>query len=163
MRYVWLAFAAWLLAGVAAAQEITGTVTATIDGEERTWFGTAEDGMSQSDWSGDERYASVSIFAHPGPDTTLQARDALMIGFEMMASADAREVSLPEIVWMIGGMSDAYVADEDTGATIDLDSVTVEDDTLRISGSFAGEMVRSTDKGDTRAIEGRFEAVLQKL
>lgn len=150
--------AAALAALPAAAQESTGEITATIGGEQRTWYVTESDRMSQSDWSGSPNWASVSLFGHTAPDTVMTSKQALMIGFTATGTGAASD---PEIGYLSESMSKAWVSDDT--ATVTIDSMTAEGDRLSLTGSFTATMGYSEDYGrtvdtsDPREISGRFD------
>lgn len=153
--------AALLLAATpAAAQQVTGQIAATLDGETRGWFITETEEMSQSDWSGTPEWAMVSLLGHTTPDTIMNSREALMIGFTATGPGPATDV---EIRFLAEGLSKAYVAKEDNAA-VTIESLSAKGDRLSLSGSFTATMGytedfgRTIDMANSRAIEGTFEA-----
>lgn len=154
-------------AAPAAAQEVLGTIAGTLGGEAREWYVTASDEGSQSDWSGSDTWATVSLMGHAAADTTFRTREALSIGFTLTERAGATD---PEVSYFVEGISKAYVGNPDeTGLTITVDDYAFAEGVLTLSGTVTGTLAysedfgRSLDQGDTVEIDVAFETAVREL
>ncbi|MCL3881948.1 hypothetical protein [Marivita sp. GX14005] len=151
-----------LLAALPAGAEERGAVTLMVDGKEMQLPLNA----SQSDWSGSESYASVSISARPADDPTGEQIKSLSLGFDF-ANGTA---SLPELYLLRAGEGDALVRlfgnEEDGKLTVQVSRSVVEGPFLAIEGSFSGAVGPSEDYGrtvdlsDPADVSGSFNVVL---
>lgn len=150
----------------AAAQEVTGTIAATLNGEERTWFITETPQMSQSDWKDFGYQASVSLLGHSTDNTVTSSHQALMVKFEYWGSDGAYTISAPEVVYLSQGMMKAHVGRQEDGVQINITSAEVNGDRLKIEGTISGDliftevMMRKKDPNDVLSVEGSFSADL---
>ena len=129
---------------LAHAQE-AGTIRVRIDGETHGMGLSA----SQSDWSGWGNGGSVSISAEPDNYNADGARMTLAVGFEFFGMTGSslelrlRQTANDSTILLFG--------DAKTGATVTLDTVSVEGDLLSVMGSF--ERVKNTSGAE---LEGQF-------
>lgn len=165
MRLFPIVFLAVLLAlpALAPAQQQTGSVSGVLAGETRTWYITETPEMSQSDWSGNASWAEVSIVAHATPDTIMNSREALLLSFESTGTGPAQGV---EIRFLAEGLSKAYVADSDSGASVVVEQLSVAGDRLTLSGSFSATLGWTENYGinvdmtNTRDVSGTFTGTI---
>ena len=163
-RYLTAAcLAASLSATTALSQEVIGTLTGTLDGAERTWFLTAENGMSQSSSSVIGTYMIVTLFGHASDDTLTEAEDALIVEFSVVdGAADFADLRyLAE-----GGYVAAYVGMDDAPAQITLTRQEVGADGLMVEGTVSAVLGWSdgvsdeVDATNTVTLEASFAATV---
>jgi hypothetical protein len=72
---------------VSFAQDVFGNITATLNGEERTWFLTAQDNESQSFGLSIAiaNLQSCQLWGQPSEDTVKISEDSLLFSFEVMS------------------------------------------------------------------------------
>lgn len=156
------------LATPANAQEVLGTVTGTVGGEEREWYVTASDEGSQSDWLGSETWAEVSVVAHSTPDTIMRTTEALMVGFTLTGAGDNANASGAEVTFLVEGFSAAYVG-EDDAVTVTITEHSVTDGVLSLAGTVEGTLAwtedfgRTVDPDDTVVLEASFDTSVRPL
>lgn len=149
----------------ALSQEVTGEITATIDGDQRTWFIVESNGASQSSWKGTGGYADVLLFGHASDDTITDETEALTIRFGVTNLDGTNTTELPEIAYLKDGLLESYVADSEN-AEVSVNSMEVEGERLAISGTFEATLGFTDDLGQTvdmsrsREISGSFDAVI---
>lgn len=167
-RFV-LAAAIGVLPILAQAQEVIGTVTGTIDGQERTWFLTSQDGQSQSDFSEMGSIVDVSILAHASLDTVMSTKDGLMLSWTVFDMANP-EPQGAELRYMAGdSFMQAYTAPEDAPVMLDLSTFAKLTDGLHVAGTVSGTLGWSEgagadpDMADSRDVSITFDAVLPAL
>lgn len=137
MKILVQALAAVCFATVGAAQEVTGTIEGTLNGEDAVWYLTRNDGTSQSDFSGAPGFMSVSLLGHATPDTIMSTQDALMISWSKFGEtiADAEIRYLPE-----GGFIKGFVSSPEAPVTLELTTFEVNDDVLTVSGQISATL-----------------------
>jgi len=170
MRFIKCIIFSWLisigLVSNAYAQEVTGTIVASIDGDERTWFTTTDEGRSQSDWSGDLNFADISLWGHPVEDTISAIHDSLLIGFQLVKSADGYTLWTIEISFLEDGYDGIYRVVDDADAALTVEAVELDGDQLSLSGSFSATLYYTTDHGrevdmsNSVFVEGNFDTAL---
>lgn len=186
-RLSWAAGALWLLvaagcgnggssdgsdqadAGI-GADAADGSISATLGGEQRSWYVTSStmggQHVSQSDWSGAApARVNVSLFGHTRPDTTMGSNQALMLSFTVLDAEGAVNVVEPEITYLSGGMTQAHQSGEEV--SVEVANVSFEGETMTIAGTFSGVL----DAGQAvaggaepmRVENGEFEATISEL
>ena len=76
-----------------SAQEVTGTLSGVIDGEEKTWVALSDGGESNSFWMEImPGMHAASIFGHADASSLSNATDALELGFKVLVAGDAARV-----------------------------------------------------------------------
>lgn len=158
-----------------SAEDADGTLTASIGDEERIWYITSSSMMgqyvSQSDWSEPlSGRISVSLMGHASPDTVMDTEGALMLSFTVRSPTGDAEVIEPELNYLVGGMTEAFSSSEDGSASVSVDSISVDGETLKVSGAFEGTLnFRSMGGAAPPATEsvklqgGRFEAEVRHV
>lgn len=148
----------------ASAQEVVGTITGTLDGEDRVWFITAMGGNSSSYRSEMGPITNVTIFGHASDDTIMSAKDALIIDFSLMNGEvfpDTLSVAFSD-----SSVEGNYYANNDNVATLTLTRIADENGQLTLEGAFTATMAYGASYGapldpeNTRAAEGTFSLTL---
>lgn len=141
---------------VASAEE-GGRISATIDGEERSYVLTA----NQSDWSGWGNGAGGSTNIFAGEEGASGGWSDFTLGFSYAGDT----ASDPELSARLGD-GRYFGEDEETGLALTLTSIEIDGDFLTVAGSFEGEIGKSDNYGrdiDTdgrKSIFGEFEVTL---
>ncbi|RFB04964.1 hypothetical protein [Parvularcula marina] len=135
----------------ADAEAADGTITATLDGEARTWYVTSGElggeFNSQSDWSGSTTYTSVSLFGHTTPKTTMSSKNAMLVGFTV--SGDNQTVSMPSVSLLTDSLLRRYEG-EGSDVTVALEEMSVDGEWLHLKGTFSGTLTYTDSSGATK-------------
>ncbi len=146
------------------AQDVTGHISGTLQGYASEWFITASAEGGQSDWSGDETYAWVTILGHTTANTVLETEGALSLSFEMIPEIGGFNVLAREIIYY-RQPEKMYLSQQDS-AEIQVTSAAFEDGELHVTGKFAATLGSTDDFGatidmnDPRIVAGTFDATL---
>lgn len=164
-RIAWIAAAAFAFSAPAAAQEVIGEITATLDGEERVWQTLAATGPDVSYNTGVTDIAGfmwdISIQGYP--DGRPGIAGALSITLIGMSGEDTPQEAL--ILYVPERMSQLYSSPEDGVAAEDIvqiESLELREDGGFVSGRFAAPLcfkdgfMATPDPDDCLEIEGRF-------
>lgn len=142
-----------------AAQEPGGTIVGTFEGQDVSW----RINTMQSDFSGNDTYRTVSIMGWKGSQPA--GLGQIMIGFELRQDGTER----PEIRLLTPTGTPDYYGNEDTGAIVEITSVSENDGFLSLSGTLTTRLGSSDDHGRTldmtkpAALELTFEGVVEVL
>ena len=155
------------------AQEVFGNITATLDGEERTWFLTAQDNESQSFGLSIAvaNLQSFQLWGQPSEDSVNTFEDSLLFSFEVMSVADQLIPLNAGVMYLSDAWKSGWMASEseDEANDIFLSLTTFEerDDGFFVEGSFeAAAHYREPlaggefDPARTMQIIGSFSALL---
>lgn len=143
----------------AAAQQPGGTIVGTFEGQDVSWSINA----MRSDFSGDDTYRAVSIMGWKGSQPA--GLGQIMIGFELRQDG----TELPEIRLLTPAGAPDYYGNEDTGAIVEITSVSENNGFLSLSGTLNTRLGSSDDHGKTldmtkpAALELTFEGVVEVL
>ena len=160
----------------ADAAAADGTITATFNGVERTWYITSDtlqgQYVSQSDWSrfGDVGPVHVTLFGHTTPTTVLSSREALMIDFSAWADNAERPLESTGVTYLSEGLTNHHTSDVGDDITIALDSLVFDGDTMQLSGTFSGTLGFRSMSGaepsdgvsEIAVTDGRFSATIRE-
>ncbi len=146
------------------AQDVVGHITGLLQGYQSVWFVTSSVEGGQSDWSGDETYALVTILGHTTANTVLETSGALALSFEMISEAGGYNVLGREIAYY--RQPEILYLSKPDNAEIQVTSAMFEEGQLHIVGKFAGTLHATDDFGatfdlaDSRIVAGSFDAEL---
>jgi hypothetical protein len=151
----------------ASAQEVTGTLSGAIDGEEKTLVSLSDEGESNSFWMEimPGMYAA-SIFGHAGAGSLSNATDALELGFKVLVAGDAaRVLSISAMHYKSGaevyfGEAD-FAGGSDTNVTVTL--AEVDGNSLHVQGDFVAKLVLIKDRSTMELDPSQFEAAAGKF
>lgn len=157
-----------LIPGLALAQDNIGTITASVDGTEMTWYITAEDGESQSGALATMGVPTtdISLWGNPDAGKLAMLTGALVIDFLAMTAGGPVAVA-PELQYLEDGYTGAWIALSDDTVTVTLTALEQSDSTVHVAGDFEATAAftddmatMTTDPTRTKHIAGHFEATL---
>ena len=165
MKPTALVLAASLLTLPAAAEEASGSFTATLDGTERSWTVLPEADGGQSWWNATGPIIGIGLWATPEGGGLVE--DVLDLNFTAMLQGDTTIVASSELRMLTTDLTIFYQATEDALA-FEITDLEAGEAGLSVSGRFSGRLARTTfsdgdevaDPADTRDISGSFEAFL---
>lgn len=154
---------------VGVLADTIGTVTASVDGESRTFFLTEKDGQSQSSWSrimpGTLSGSNFTLWGNPDEMQLASTEGSLILGAVLMHGADG-VIAIPEAQYLENGYSAFWASIESDPAEINLLEIEVQDENLRITGEFMARMYFSTsatqvpDRSRMMTVSGTFEGTI---
>jgi hypothetical protein len=137
------AFAAAILFAPTAsfAQETFGTITASINGQARTWFLTTQDNESQSFgfMFSAANLQSFSLWGQPTDETVTSLKDTLLFTFDVMSVGDQLIPLETTLTYLENGWTSGWHASKSSEpATMDFSLTTFEksDDGIFVEGTF---------------------------
>jgi hypothetical protein len=148
----------------ASAQNVLGEITATLDGKPRVWYMTSGEGTSQSNWTGDAKFADVTLWGHASADTVSVANDSLIIQFKMVKMGRNLVAMDVEAAHPTGPNWAGYYVNNDKEATLTIESAEIADGSLTIAGTFSATLFysegirRTKTNGETKTVAGSFHA-----
>lgn len=169
MRRLAFAAAVFLTPTLSGAQEVFGTIDVTLDGEERTWFLTAQDADSQSFGLkiAIANLQSFTLWGQPAQDSVTALEDTLLLSFDVMTVADQVIPLNASLTFLQDGWRSGWVAEDETAMAFALTTITETDEGIFVEGQFdatAGfkEPLTSgeVDAARSMQINGRFSATL---
>ena len=157
-----------LVCGFVVAQEVTGTLTGTVDGEERAWvtfvLDTDDGPRSSASWNLlMDRIFTMSIQGHREPRFQVEGAIALSItGFSVPSACPCSFENAEIFYWTSSStLSDVYTS---TGNTLTLTSFErLDDATFSARGTFSGTLMyhasptSEPDEERTIEVEGTFD------
>lgn len=164
LRGVLLVAATWL--GVAAAQDVTGTVTGTVAGEERSWNTNAQvrgdQVVNTASFLGDE-YTSITILGQTEPRVSSVTQGAFMLSLEMYGRPENCPCTFEDANLVYFAQPTMFQDFYEGDASLTFDTYErVDDDTYRATGSFTATVAHRKDPGtrpdpgDTLEVAGTF-------
>ncbi|MEM6676485.1 MAG: hypothetical protein AAF675_01305 [Pseudomonadota bacterium] len=126
-----------------AAVEVIGTLEGEFDRIPRTWFVTAEGGKSRSGWHGFDLFQSVTIYGFPVETETEKLPDSLRLRFDLELYDGRLFVENAEIYYTPNGLGTPWQVasvNKTESSVIRVDEVSIDADTLVISGTFGGRL-----------------------
>jgi hypothetical protein len=172
MSHLWfrqsaLAAALFFAPTLCAAQDVFGTLTATIDGTERSWFLTADGEQSHGMTIAVANMQSFSLWGQPTADTLAEAKDSLLLKFDIMAVGSTAMPLNVSLTYLADGWASGWLANEEGQTTFTLSTLEEVDGGVLIEGSFASTTYYSDnlvssqiDPSQTMQIDGSFSATL---
>jgi hypothetical protein len=150
-----------------AAQEVTGTISGTLQGYDSSWSVTrsAEGGLS--DWSGDESWAWISLTGHATANTVLDLTGALTLAFELGDGATDPHVLAREITY--SRQPGILFRTRPGSGEVEVTAAVFDEADLHLEGRFAATLYRLGPDGsevlppETRVVAGTFTADLLLL
>lgn len=166
-----LALCATILAAHPAMADTLGTITATMDGKERTWFITAEDGESQSSFvqpmAGMLTGSSFILWGVPDEGIVATMKDVLMLDATLMRGAGGMMPVTPTARYLVTGFKDQWIAVDEGQTEMTLTTIEPIDGGLHVAGTFTAtanytEDMREqdVDRSKSKVIRGSFDVTL---
>ena len=158
------ALVAW--SAPAAAQEVVGTITGTLDGVETQWLILQHPQGSQSEFMDWGAIHAVTLFGQPEGAGMLDTEGALMIDMNVpgtTAPLDGREVS---VRYLTEGMFKGYASSYDREPVVKITALEKSGEGHAISGTVSAELGQTDGPGqqpdyaDARRLQADFEATL---
>lgn len=164
-----LATAISLAPSISCAQEVFGTIVASLDGVERTWFLTAQDDDSQSFGLtiAIANLQSFTLWGQPSADDVKTMQDSLLLTFDIMSVAGQTIPASLSVIYLEDGWKSGWISDDAENITFELTTLEKTGAGVVLEGSFAtvanyreplssGEI----DTSRTMQINARFKATL---
>lgn len=149
--------------------EALGTISASIDGNAKTWFLTEQDGESQSGWArimpGSLTGSNFTLWGNPEATQLAATRDALLVGAVLMPGP-GDVVAIPELKYLENGFSTYWTSIEDDPAELIFTRIEEQDDVLSIAGTFTarlylgGSASETPDRSRMITVSGTLEAAI---
>ncbi len=164
-----LATAVFLTPTLCFGQDVFGTIDASLDGAERTWFLTAEGAESQSFGltMAIANLQSFSFWGQPTEKTIKSLDDTLLLSFDVMSVADQVIPLNVSLTFLADGWKSGWLANEPDQIVFSLTTLEKTEDALRVEGNYAATANYSdalsrgaVDASRTMQINGSFSAVL---
>lgn len=158
-----------LAPAVCTAQEVFGTIKASLDGAERTWFLTAQDDESQSFVLkvAAVHLQSFSLWGVPDEQSVQVIDDSFLLTFDIMSVGDQMIVADASVIYLADGWSSGWIADEPEQIAVSLKTLEKREDGVFVEGSFTATANFSAplaggevDTSRPMAIEGAFTALM---
>lgn len=138
-----------------AGAETLGTIAATWDGQDRTWFITSRDGESQSTHKSLSKLGDVvGLWGNPGEDDLAATKDVLELTFTTMTGPQGKIGIGAEMRYLIQAYQDYWDASEEGQTKVTLTTYEKTDTALHIAGTFEA---RPAHAGETREVNGSFD------
>ena len=155
----------------AQAQEVFGTLDATLDGSARSWVLTGQDGDSQSFGLSIAiaNMQSFTLWGKPEAESVSPDKDTLLLSFDVMSVGDQTVVLNASVIFLADGWASGWIGSEAEGDQVKVSLTTLEktDTGLHIAGSFtattgyAEPLAGATpDPSRPMQIDGSFNATL---
>jgi len=154
---------------VSLAQEVFGTINATLDGAERSWFLTSQDNESQTFGLtiAIANLQSFSLWGQPNAESVKTFDDTLLLSFDVM-SVGGQVIPLNiSLIYLADGWTSGWLADEADNIVFTLKTLEQSDDGVLVEGRFEAlayyrEPLSSGEVDTSREmqINGSFSATL---
>jgi hypothetical protein len=151
------------------AQEVFGTLEASLDGAARSWFLTVKDADSQS-FALSIPSAGLQAFSLWGvtdAQNLVEEKQSLLVSFDVMTVGGQLMPLNASVMYLSDGWRSGWLADEEDTVNFSLTALKNDDSGVLVEGRFeatAGysELLSSgeSDRSRTMQINGSFKAVL---
>ena len=155
MKRILSALAILGLSASAAYADTLGTITATWDGEERTWFITSMDGESQSSHTDAARVVDgFTLWGNPQESDLAATKGVVSLEFSVTAGPHGKQAIGSSLYYLDSGYSDMWDASADGQTEVTLETFDKTDTAVHVTGSFHATPAKA---GETREIDGVFD------
>ncbi|MCI2394389.1 hypothetical protein [Aliiroseovarius sediminis] len=164
-----LALALLLIPTISVAQDAFGTLTARLDGAERTWFLTSQGAESKSFGLtiAVANMKSFTLWGQPTTETTAEMKDSFLLGFDVMTVGDTVIPLNVSLTYLADGWKSGWLANEEDQIVFSLTTLEEVDDGLFVEGTFSAAAYYSealtrgeVDPSRTMQVDGSFTATL---
>ena len=151
------------------AQEVFGTLNASLDGVERTWFLTTHETDSQSFGMtmAMANLQSFSLWGQPTDETVNEIEDSLLLSFDVMTVGDNIVPLNASLTYLADGWKSGWLSNEADQIALTLTKFEEQDDGFLVEGDFTAVANYSDalssgqfDPSQTMQINGTFSASL---
>jgi hypothetical protein len=158
-----------LASTISVAQDVIGTITASLDGEERVWFLTMQDTESQTFGLtiAIANLQSFSLWGQPDAQSVQVFKDSLLLSFEVMSVANQVMPVNVSVIYLAEGWQSGWLADDAEKITFSLTTLEKTEEGVVVAGSFDAAANYSeplaggdVDASRTMQIIGTFTATL---
>ena len=138
LRTAILAAALCVAPGLSVAQDVIGTITASLDGAERTWVLTLDGEESQSFGLtiGAANLQSYSLWGLPDAQSGPSIEDTLLFTFDIMTVGDQVMPVNASVIYLAEGWTSGWSADEPETVTFSLTTLEKTEAGVVMAGSF---------------------------
>ncbi|WP_417809039.1 hypothetical protein [Thioclava sp.] len=154
---------------VCHAQDVFGTLNASLDGVERTWFLTSQDTESQSFGMtvAIANMQSFSLWGQPTDKTVNDVKDSLLLGFDVMSVGGNAMPLNVSLTYLADGWKSGWLANEADQIVFSLKTLEKVENGILLEGNFSTTANYSdalssgqVDPLRTMQINGSFSATL---
>ncbi|WP_116134670.1 hypothetical protein [Tropicimonas sp. IMCC34043] len=139
----------------AASAETLGTIEATWDGADRTWFITSGNGESQSSVDTTAGVMdSVTLWGNPAETDLAATRDVVELSFVTMRGPTGKIATSGEMRYLLNAYQDFWDASEEGRTEVTLTAYDRSDTALHLAGTFEA---KADHAGESRDVSGRFD------
>ncbi len=151
------------------AQDVFGTLNASLDGIERTWFLTTQDTESRSFGMtiAIANLQSFNLWGQPTDKTLDDIKDSLLLGFDVMSVGGNTIPLNVSLTYLADGWKSGWLANEADQIVFSLTTLEDVDEGLLVEGNFAAAASYSdalssgqVDPSRKMQIDGSFSATL---
>jgi hypothetical protein len=169
LRHIALTTAFSFLPTLCVAQDVFGTMTATIENTERNWYLTADGEQSQSHGLkiAAANLQSFSLWGQPTEETVAEAKDSLLLKFDIMAVGGNTVPLNVSLTYLADGWASGWLAEEGGQTVFSLSTFEQVEGGLLLEGTFASTTYYSDnlvsgqiETSQTMQIAGTFRAIL---
>lgn len=138
----------------AGQASVDGTMTAALDGKQRTWYITSGDvdgqTTSQSRWESiGTNSIAVTLFGHTSPGSLVGSQEAVMIDFTIWNPDEEPRAAGSDITFVSGSLTKNHNSGAGGTSFVEVTSVAIEAKRLNLVGSFHGTLVFRNWTGGT--------------
>lgn len=139
------AFAALLALApsLAGAQEVVGTIEATFQGEDKTWYITFKDAVSESSWTDIAGTHVLALSGQPAPDALATLEGSLFLSVVVMDVGGTVHTVQPTLQYLSGGYTSAWLAQEEGDVTMTAAKMVRSGDVLEFEADFVANVAYS--------------------
>ncbi len=166
-----LALALSLMPTFCVAQDVFGTLNASLDGVERTWFLTSQDTESQSFGLkiAIANMQTFNLWGQSTDETLSEVKDSLLLGFDVMSVGGNTIPLNVSLTYLADGWKSGWVSNEADQIVFSLTTLEEKENGILVEGNFTTAANYSdalasgqVDPSRTMQINGSFSATLPK-
>lgn len=165
-------FSAFLLATPMAAQDVSGTITGTLELEPANWYVSAVESTDASGWDRTGNAVDVRLVGLASRDAPRTMEGALAMTFQIAGNPTDMNVQSFRISFFSGGDVGedglTYSADA-ANADLSVEALQISGDTMVLAGSFAGRLIEGgaealvlDNSAPSVTVDGNFQASLPR-
>jgi len=159
-------------ANPAAAEAADGTITATLNGQTKTWYILSRElggaVRSHSEWQEVGPTRMITLWGHASPDS-MSTDQSFSLSFHVVGEGEARTINDAELTYLTGKLSDMHTSPEGSKVPIEITGLEVDGEKLTIAGTFSGWItqrapgeLKPSEGSQIMVSDGVFEATLHQ-